>query len=212
MTDDLIETLSRDLRPARRSPVLRRMLAAVGVGVVLSALAMIWGLGLRPDMADATRTSMFWMKLAYAGGVAFAGMVILERLARPSGKAGRRFAWLAAPVLAIGLVAAARLVLAHPADVHALLMGASARVCSRNIAVLSVPVFFALIWAVRGLAPTRLRLAGALTGLTAAGFATLVYCLHCPETAAPFVAIWYSLGMLIPSALGALFGPRLLRW
>jgi hypothetical protein len=29
---------------------------------------------------------------------------------------------------------------------------------------------------------------------------------------APFLAIWYLLGMLIPTLLGALLGPRLLRW
>ncbi|WP_128576455.1 NrsF family protein, partial [Pseudomonas sp. BAY1663] len=27
-----------------------------------------------------------------------------------------------------------------------------------------------------------------------------------------FWALWYLLGMLLPSALGALLGPRLLRW
>jgi hypothetical protein len=40
----------------------------------------------------------------------------------------------------------------------------------------------------------------------------LVYSLHCPETAAPFVAFWYLLGISIPTAGGALLGPRLLRW
>jgi hypothetical protein len=30
--------------------------------------------------------------------------------------------------------------------------------------------------------------------------------------AAPFIGIWYLLGMLIPAAAGALVGPRLLRW
>jgi hypothetical protein len=29
---------------------------------------------------------------------------------------------------------------------------------------------------------------------------------------APFIGVWYLLGMLIPSAVGALLGPRLLRW
>ncbi|HWT72548.1 MAG TPA: NrsF family protein, partial [Oxalicibacterium sp.] len=38
------------------------------------------------------------------------------------------------------------------------------------------------------------------------------YCLHCPELAAPFVGFWYVLGMLIPTAAGALLGPRVLRW
>ena len=40
----------------------------------------------------------------------------------------------------------------------------------------------------------------------------LVYTLHCPEMEAPFLAVWYLLGMLIPAAAGALLGPRLLRW
>jgi hypothetical protein len=85
-------------------------------------------------------------------------------------------------------------------------------VCPWYIAATSGPLLIALIWAVRGLAPTRLRLTGALVGLTAGGFGALVYCLHCPEVGAPFLAIWYSIGILIPCAIGALVGPRLLRW
>jgi hypothetical protein len=91
-------------------------------------------------------------------------------------------------------------------------MGHSAMVCPWFIAATSAPLLVALIWAVKGLAPTRLRLAGALAGLTAGGFGALIYCLHCPEVGAPFVAIWYSLGILIPCLVGALAGPRLLRW
>ena len=45
-----------------------------------------------------------------------------------------------------------------------------------------------------------------------ADFTPLVMHLHCPEMAAPFVAVWYLLGMLIPAAVGALIGKRLLRW
>ena len=51
-----------------------------------------------------------------------------------------------------------------------------------------------------------------MESLTAGGFGALVYCLHCPEVGAPFVALWYSLGIVLPSAVGALVGPRLLRW
>ena len=50
--------------------------------------------------------------------------------------------------------------------------------------------------------------AGLLSGTTAA----LVYCLHCPEMAAPFIGFWYLLGMLIPALAGALLSHRLLRW
>jgi len=36
--------------------------------------------------------------------------------------------------------------------------------------------------------------------------------LHCPELTAPFIGVWYLLGMLIPTAIGAMLGPRLMRW
>jgi hypothetical protein len=46
----------------------------------------------------------------------------------------------------------------------------------------------------------------------AGGAGAAVYALHCPELQAPFLAVWYVLGMAIPVAAGALLGPRLLRW
>jgi hypothetical protein len=62
------------------------------------------------------------------------------------------------------------------------------------------------------MAPTRLRIAGAAAGFAAGAAGALVYTLHCPEMAAPFLGIWYVLGMLIPTAVGAALGPSLLRW
>jgi hypothetical protein len=64
----------------------------------------------------------------------------------------------------------------------------------------------------KGLAPTRLRLAGAAMGFAAGAMGALVYSVHCPELAAPFLGFWYLLGMLIPTAIGMALGPRLLRW
>jgi hypothetical protein len=68
------------------------------------------------------------------------------------------------------------------------------------------------LWALKGAAPTRLAWSGAGAGLLAGALGTLVYALHCPEMAAPFLAVWYLLGMAIPTAVGAALGPRLLRW
>jgi hypothetical protein len=73
-------------------------------------------------------------------------------------------------------------------------------------------LFGAVLWAMKGLAPTRLALAGAMAGLLSGAGGALVYALYCPEMAAPFIGVWYLLGMLIPTALGALLGPRLLHW
>jgi hypothetical protein len=80
------------------------------------------------------------------------------------------------------------------------------------IALVSVPVWLSYLAVIRGLAPTRLRWAGAGGGFAAGAAGALVYSLHCPELAAPFVGVWYLLGMAILMAVGAALGPTLLRW
>jgi hypothetical protein len=85
-------------------------------------------------------------------------------------------------------------------------------VCPFLIALIAAPVFIVLVLILRGLAPTRLALAGAAAGFAAGSMGALVYSLHCPELAAPFIGIWYLSGMLIPTMLGTWLGPWLLRW
>ena len=211
MTDDLIERLSRDPRPARTGRVGFRLAVGLGIGAALAFAGVALGLGLRPDMARAMASRMFWMKLAYALALAVVGILCVERLARPAGRAGRA-AWFAAPVLAIVAIAGMQLSKTPHDAWRNLIMGGSAMVCPWLILLTALPVFAALIWALRGLAPTRPRLAGALAGLTAGAAGAGIYALHCSEVGAPFVAIWYSLGILVPCAVGALAGPRLLRW
>ncbi len=105
-------------------------------------------------------------------------------------------------------LAAVVLLAAAPGERMPLTMGSSWNTCPFNIALLSLPALVLLLAAMRSLAPTRLRWAGAATGLLAGALGTLVYVLHCPELEAPFLAVWYVLGMLIPVAVGALVGPR----
>src|SRR5690606_10056653 len=58
----------------------------------------------------------------------------------------------------------------------------------------------------------RRPVAGAAAGVLAGGAGAFAYAFHCPELAAPFLAVWYVLGMAMPVVAGALIGPRLLRW
>jgi hypothetical protein len=39
-----------------------------------------------------------------------------------------------------------------------------------------------------------------------------VYALHCPELAAPFLAVWYLAGIALPVLAGAAVGRLVLRW
>jgi hypothetical protein len=119
---------------------------------------------------------------------------------------------LAAPLAILWLIAGAVLYNAAPAETTTLIFGSTWKTCALNIGLISVPLLAATLLCVRGLAPTRAVLAGASAGLLAGALATLAYALHCPESAVPFVAIWYVLGLSLPTIAGALLGPWMFRW
>jgi hypothetical protein len=209
-TGELIEALALDAGPARKvSP--RLMAAAALGGLIAFGLVALW-LGFRPDIAQAPATRMFWMKAFYTGLLALGGFWAVERVSRPTGSP-RKGMILALSVVAL-LVAVSlwRFMDAAPDDRMPMLMGQSWRICTLNILVLGLPILAATLAVVRGLAPTRLTLAGAAAGLFSGGLGATIYGLHCPEHAMAFVAIWYTLGVAAVTAIGALLGPWLLRW
>jgi hypothetical protein len=210
-TDDLIATLSEGLEPVKTGAVMRTLLVAIALGLAGSVLVMLLALGLRPDLAAALSSFGMWLKLAYTFTIAGFGFWVVERAGRPGAPFTLGLRLLALPALVIIAVALVQL-MAPGADMPGLMMGHSARVCAFLVVLVSLPMLAAAFWALRQLAPTRLTLAGALAGLFAGGTGAFVYAFHCPETAAPFVALWYSAGILLTAALGALLGPRLLRW
>ena len=44
------------------------------------------------------------------------------------------------------------------------------------------------------------------------GLAAFAYSLGCTEGSLTFVSIWYTAGVALATAFGALIGPRVLRW
>ena len=210
-TDELVAMLATGATAVEPGATSRRYAAALGWGAFGATLLMAIALGVRPDLAEAARLPMFWMKLAFPACLAAGALYAVTRLSRPGVQLGRVSAALAAPVLAMWLLAAFALLRAA-GEREALIFGGTWSACPLLVALLSLPVFVAALWAMRGLAPTRLALAGAAAGLLAGAVGALIYALHCPEMEAPFLAIWYLLGMLIPTAVGALIGPPLLRW
>jgi len=134
------------------------------------------------------------------------------RLARPGVRAGHAAEAALVAVGTIWVLTGAVLLSAPPGERIGLVLGETWAWCPPSIAFLSVPAFAAAFWAMRGLAPTRPIAAGAYSGLLAGALGAVVYCLHCPEMAPPFLGTWYLLGMLVPAAAGAALGPALLRW
>ncbi len=211
-TAQLIQILSRGVPAVDAHAAQRRYAYALGCSMCATLLLMVLWLGFRRDMAQAVLLPMFWIKLAFPGALLAGALVTAQRLSRPGARSGRAPLLLAAPILLMWLLAAAVLLTAVPENRPRLLLGISWQVCPFYIAALSLPAFVAVLWTMRGLAPTRPVQAGAAAGLLAGALGALAYALYCPEMAAPFIGIWYLLGMLIPATAGAALGPWLLRW
>ncbi len=210
-TDDLIDALASDAAPAAAPPRRLAMLAGLGALAAL-ALVLAW-LGPRPDLMPAMKGGMFWMKALYTTVLGVAGYLAIERLSRPAGS-GRRGWILGGMVLGVFALVGVIQAMMSPDIQMALhmLRGHSWHVCSRNILVLGLPMLALGLWMVRGMAPTRPTLAGFALGLFSGGVVATVYGLHCPEHTFTFVALWYSLGVLLLACLGALIGRWALRW
>jgi hypothetical protein len=211
-TDDLVSLLANGAGAVDSKATTRRFLVAIATGTAAAVALSVGLLGLRSTPLAESSIRMFWAREAFCASLGVVGLVAMHRLARP----GMRLGWLpvglAAPLVAMWLLGVVALLGADPDQRSSLIFGQTASVCPFLIALVSIPVFAALVWTIKGLAPTRLALAGAACGFAAGAIGALAYTLHCPELAAPFLGIWYVLGMLIPTAIGAWLGPRLLRW
>jgi len=211
-TDDLISLLAAGPVAVETDAVTRRYSSALGWGALGALFLMTILLGVRPDFWAATALPMFWIKLGVPGALAAGALPAAMRLSTPGRRLGRLPVMLAVPVAAIWGLAVLALARAAPGEREALVFGSTWESCLAYVALLSLPLFAAALWAMKGLAPTRLVLAGAASGLLAGSVAALVYALHCPEMDAPFLATWYLLGIFLPTVAGALIGPPLLRW
>jgi hypothetical protein len=211
-TDQLIRSLSADVPPVRRHAAMARIVLGIGVGSAVAALLVVSLLGLRPDLTIAMRGFSFWMKWTYTLSLAACAVFATARLARPTA-VSLRWLWLIAmPVAILAGIGIGEMANVPSAEWLAMWLGHSWKVCPWIVLALAAPIFVGLLWSFRKLAPTRLRAAGAAAGLSAGAWSATIYCLHCPEVSAIFVLTWYSLGIGLASCLGALLGPRLLRW
>lgn len=211
-TDDLIHQLADELEAMPPNAASRRLRLFLALGAGLSLLAMLAILGVRTDIASASRTAPFWLKWIYTGALSVGAFMSLRRLANPAGRLGWVWLWVALPM---GMVAVgATWELAHlpaaliPQDVF----GHTAVRCVTSIALLAAPILTASVSAFRKFAPTRPGLAGLAAGFLSSTLAASVYAFACPETTMAFMAVWYSAGFAVTSLLGWAIGARALRW
>jgi hypothetical protein len=211
-TEQLIRSLAKEVPPVPRRAHARRIAVGMLGGAVVTFLLVFTILGLRPDLHAAMHGFSFWMKWTYTASLGIGAVLAVSRLSRPT-PAPMRGVWLLAiPVLILAGIGISELVSTPSREWLAMWLGHSWMVCPWLVLSLAAPIFIGLLWSFRRMAPTRLRAAGAAAGLAAGAWAATIYCLHCPEVSAIFVLTWYSLGIVLAAGVGALLGPRLLRW
>ncbi len=209
-TEQLIRGLVADL-PTPSGSVAKTIALSLSLSIAFSLVAMLLWLGPRPELGQAIYSAPFWLKAGYTFAIGTGGLFALERLGRPGATATQFFVFVCVIVACLAILGAADLAMSPPPDRTAIWMGGSSSFCPWGIAALSVPLLFAAFLALRTLAPTHYVLAGAAAGLMAGGYGACIYSLHCAEYGIPFLATWYTLGMLLIAATGASLS-RLLRW
>jgi hypothetical protein len=211
-TDELIKMLSTGVEPVAQHANEKGIGQALLAGAAISFLLLITIYGIRPDLRAVSTSFAFWMKLGVPLTSALMALMCVISLSYP-GKFPKVSYWvLLLPLLALWIWAISIWVGTDASQHAGMVWGKTWRVCIMNITFLAVPVGGLTLLALRNLAPTQLVLTGAMAGWLAGSTGASIYALHCPEMAAPFLAIWYVLGMLVPTVIMAYVGHRSLRW
>jgi hypothetical protein len=211
--DELVMRLSEDPQPARLGPTAMMAATAVAALAVVLALSLLW-LQPRPDLGAGllARDPAFVLKLIFTAGVAASALPVVRNLAIPGRPLRSGAVLVALPFVTMALLALLELRRLPPGQWFNHVEHASWFDCLWQIPALALPAFVILAVGVRLLAPTQLIRTGAFLGLVAGGFGAIGYALHCHDDAITFVALFYSAAIAEVIVLGALAGPRILRW
>jgi len=208
-TDDLIAALAQD---ARRPGIAvhRRLTVALALGAAAAFVLLVMNLGMRADLAAASRTVLFGLKLLLAATLALGAAALLRAAARPEAKLPWGALVIPALVLLFGI--GHEVATQLPASLPGRLVGRNWRLCLVAIPLLGLVPLAALLLAMSAAAPRNATAAGALAGLAAGAIAAMAYGLHCGDDSPLFVATWYTLAIAGLAGLGALAGRRILAW
>ena len=167
-TEQLTAMLAMNLEPVAPRRSRRRYALGITAGALVAFVLMSGGLHVNPALTDETAQHAFWVREAYCAALGVLSVSALTRLARPGDRLGLWPAGIAVVIATMWLLAAAALRSAVPQSRVQLLLGTTASVCPFLIALLAAPLFVALVWVLKDLAPTRLRWAGATAGFARA--------------------------------------------
>lgn len=210
-TDDLIAALATDPTTPRLKS--GRVGASV-LGVITLCVALFLAvIGLRPGLLTVVTTPLLAAKTVVPVLLCCGALVLVLRLMRPEAADSLRLRGFVVPVFAVAAVlyaigAATRDRSLWFADVTPIAVAE----CLGFILLISLPALALSFWLVRRGATTAPARSGALLGLAVSAGATAGYSLYCTQDNPIFFVTWYGMAISLMTVLGALTGPRLLRW
>jgi hypothetical protein len=210
-TEQFIRTLAAD-NAHRARPVGLVLALALLVAVPVSTAMFLAGFGVRPDVMTAMHNPFFDLKFVVTLTLAITAIIVSLHLSRPEASL-KGWAWLLlipAGILIVGI--ACEMMIPQRLPMMTRLIGSNSRVCMTAIPLMSLPLLAAALIGLRHGAPTRPAVAGAIAGLLSAGLAATLYASHCTDDSPLFVATWYPISIALVTAIGALVGPRVLRF
>ncbi len=209
-TDELIALLAEDAPVRMRHG--RTMALALLVGAASSIAYMVLFVGIRPDMQAVVDTPRVFFKICQTLILAVVAAALVFQMGRPGVSLKARALALVLPTVLLVVGVTTELVAVPEQNWMASMMGHYADYCIFYVPVLSLAPLACLLLALKEAAPDNPGLAGAVAGLAAGAIAASVYAWHCPDDSPLFLAVWYTMAIMIVIFAGFILGRRMLRW
>ena len=210
-TDDLIDMLSTNVEPVDHRQIVRNIGMAVAAGAVVAVAIVFFVLGPRAGLSSFATLASALLKVAVTVVVLIPASIYLIRLARPGGERRAPAVFVAAPFIAVIVLAALSVTFAPRYHWSGAFSDAWLE-CVISIPLIAVLPFAVIVWVVRQMAPTDLARTGAFVGLLSGCVSAIGYAFHCADDSVPFFALWYGGTIALCTFAGWKLGPKLLRW
>jgi hypothetical protein len=211
-TDSLVDRLTQELRPVRRRNVVREVLLLLLLAVL--EIAAFLGMGfMRPDMPTAMEAPSFWWKLTSMGLIAALGAGVAIVSVDPVRSPRRGLLWILYCLVLI--FASGWLIDASGnglADLVRRLDWQNGLQCVWKMCALSIPPAVALGLLIRRGAPTDRSGTALAAGLSSAAWGAFIFVFACPSDDPLYIAVWYSVGCSLVTAIGRMILIRMSRW
>jgi hypothetical protein len=209
-TEHLIDVLARGVEPAQRPKTAVQIAITLLIGLAVAVCLLVAFFGVRPDIGAAQAPIM--LKAAFSAAAAAAMLPLAVRLMKPGRSLGWRMGAIAVFAGVCILATAIALIGEAPEERMNAWLGGGFPWCLVLVPLLSAPTAAGLLWVMRGFAPTRLMLAGAVIGALSGGVGAMAYAMYCPIDSVAFVTTWYVVAIALCAVIGAVVGARVLRW